>query len=305
LLSLSTSRRRRKRSVRCADRARNQATRSDKEVMSPDREFDRLEDELWSARNDIVQLMPNEIAERLMSHYSCETRAQFFAWWRETLRYIVGLAVADPAISYLQERARCPLCRGGTSSAYQEGFTLPEGLLRHLEGHGNTHRCPVTNAAFRLAMSSLREKFDAADKMEKQQTEQRRKTERVYLLDPSGLPKLFDEDSWHLRETRSPEQLAEAEQRLRKFGFETEINGNVVAYTLMHEGWLVLADPRQVGRIDFTVFANPSGKRPSRKNPGRSHFQFRDEWRRDALARFMAALAQAVEKLPKKKEAVS
>ena len=287
------------------DRARKQATRSGREVMSLDREFDRLKNELWCVRHDIVQLMPSEIAERLMSYYSCETRAQFFARWRETLRYVVGLAVADPAISYLQERARCPLCKGGTSSAYQEGFTLPEGLLRHLEGHGNTHQCPVTNAAFQLAMSSLREKFDAADKTQKQQTEQRRKTERVYLIDPSEPPKLFDEDSWRLRETRSPQQLAEAEQRLREFGFEAEINGNMIAYKLLHEGRLVLADSRQAGRIDFTVFANPSGKRPSRTNPGRAHFHFRDEWRRDAPARFTAELAQAVEKLPKKKEPVS
>ena len=58
----------------------------------------------------------------------------------------------------------CPLCRSVPSSAYtSRGFTLPEGLDRHLEGRGNTYACPVMEALLTLANQSMEPTLRAAD----------------------------------------------------------------------------------------------------------------------------------------------
>jgi hypothetical protein len=148
-----------------------------------------------------------------------------------------------------------------------------------------------------LAQSSLRETFEAEEKAERELKEHRKKTERVYVIDPAFPPVLFDEGRWQ-NETRPSQEFAAAEQRLRDFGFAIETDQNVTTCKLLHEGRLVLADPRFAGKIEFYVFANPKGTRRTRFGARYEHFSFRDEWKRDALARFKHHLDQAVSRLP-------
>jgi hypothetical protein len=257
-----------------------------------DERIKRLEDELWGVRDDIVRLMPEVISDLLSRTYLLETRSDYHRWQRETIDAIVEMTVPDPKASNRYEvRARCPLCQA-SGDVYGSGFKLPLGLERHLEGWGNVSQCPVTEAAFKNARYSNRDKFDKAEEAERDKVEQRKATERVLLINPAEKPVLFDERLWS-REPRNPEQLAVAEQRLRDLGFEIETNGNIVAYKFVHEEWLVLADPRGEGRIEFTVFKR-SGKKQKRRF-GRDQFYLLDSWSVDLPGKFHKRLRQSCE----------
>jgi hypothetical protein len=65
--------------------------------------------------------------------------------------------------------------------------------------------------------------------------------------------------------------------------------GNVVAYKLWHEGRLVLADPRIVGRITFRIF---DGEKP-RKGSRQASFNLLDGWKNNLAERFRALLTEA------------
>jgi hypothetical protein len=252
-----------------------------------DERIKRLEEELWGVRDAIVRLMPNVISDLLSRTYSLETRSDYYRWQREVIDAIVEMAVSDSkASSRYEVRARCPLCRA-SGDIYGSGFKLPLGLERHLEGWGNVSQCPVTEAAFKNARYSNRQKFDKAEEAERDKAEQRKATERVLLINPTEKPVLFDE-RLSFRDPRSPEQLANAEQRLRDLGFAIETNGNIIAYKFVHEDWLVLADPRGEGRIEFTVFKH-SGKKQKRQS---GQFYLLDSWSVDLPGKFHKRLLQ-------------
>jgi hypothetical protein len=70
---------------------------------------------------------------------------------RDNIGAIVAAAVELPGpFGPFERRALCPMCGGGSSSGYAPGFSLPEGLSRHLMGRGNSLRCEVMVAAFQL-----------------------------------------------------------------------------------------------------------------------------------------------------------
>jgi hypothetical protein len=52
---------------------------------------------------------------------------------------------ARPSASSLARRVPCPLC-GHAPYQYEDGYTLPEGLLRHLRASNNQHPCSVMRA---------------------------------------------------------------------------------------------------------------------------------------------------------------
>lgn len=106
---------------------------------STDDRIRRLEDELYRARRTILDLLPPDIKEVVDRFWHLKTRREAHDW---------HTAVADAVIAlpwpfaeetrYSGTRAYCPLCKSGTSSPYEEGFKLPDGLRKHLLGEG-TH----------------------------------------------------------------------------------------------------------------------------------------------------------------------
>jgi hypothetical protein len=261
--------------------------------------IEKLESELYQARRDIVDLMPYEISQLLTGYHSAKSESDYWGWERETIERIVSMAEAD--LRYSQPRARCPLCKSG-GGFYDTGFTLPEGLSRHLTGWGNTHHCPVTDAAFRNARYSLRKDFEAWRRTEKEDEANRRKTERLFLIDPRKPPLLIDESvfglSHGLHEFRTADEIPAAALRLRDLGFQFEVRGNVVAYKLMHENRLILADPRIAGRLEFHVF---SDEKPTKKTKHES-FYLLDSWKADIPSKFMVRLIQACRTFPPRRD---
>jgi hypothetical protein len=255
-----------------------------------------LEEDLYMARQTIVELMPQPISDALVDYRSCSSYSDFTAWQNQVVALITSMAEVDPKSSGFEERGYCPLCRGGTRGPYQSGFKIPGGMEKHLLGEGNASQCVVTEAAFRNARYTLRDKFEAAEKAARQHLEERRKREHTFLIDPSLPSELLDEGQWW-NKPRSPEALEAAEQRLRSLNFEKEVTDNVVAYKLWHEGRLVLADPRIAGRITFRIF---SGDKP-RKGSKRVSFDLLDGWKNNLAEKFRDLLTEASSTLPKKK----
>jgi hypothetical protein len=99
---------------------------------------------------------------------------------------------------------------------------------------------------------------------------------------------LLDEGQWW-NKPRSPEALEAAEHRLRSLNFKKEVSDNVVVYKLWHEGRLVLADPRIVGRITFRIF---NGEKP-RKGSRQVSFNLLDGWKNNLAEKFRDLLTEA------------
>ena len=99
---------------------------------------------------------------------------------------------------YFDQRARCPLCRDSSSSPYSEGFSVPEGLRRHLIGWGNARQCSVMEAACALARDHWHQAYDASDRAEdnakQAELEARRKSETLFQVAPDQRAQ-----SWSMR----------------------------------------------------------------------------------------------------------
>ena len=152
-------------------------------------------------------------------------------------------------------------------------------------GDGNASQCVVTKAAFDKAHYALRDEFEAEEDGARREVEERRKTEQTLLTDPLLPPQLFDERQWW-NKPRSADVLAAAEERLRSLNFEKEVSENVIAYKLWHEGRLVLADPRTVGRITFRVFNSEKPKKGSKQ----ASFDLLDGWKNNLAEKFQGHL---------------
>jgi hypothetical protein len=227
----------------------------------------RLEHELYQVRQTIIHLMPENIRAILWGYRDCTDRAATHRWEDEAADQLIELAhvLTSEEGSYWWERAYCPLCRDGSTSPYQSGFAVPEGLRRHLVGWGNVRQCDVTAAVMALARAYWDDKFGAAERAEETEKQalvaNRKKTETLYVIDPTGEPQLIDEGLGFLAfgdTARSESELSWAEQRLSDLGFQTSHEGNVRCYTSERGDFVVYADPRVKGKITFSVFKKPS-----------------------------------------------
>src|SRR3989442_13375065 len=115
-------------------------------------ETQRLREELSRTRRTVLQLTPQPIREVLQTYYDCKTMVDYREWQRRTADKVLELANARPPRGIeggsLSPRAQCPLCGDGSENSYgAEGFTYPEGLMRHLYGSNNARPCSVFEVA--------------------------------------------------------------------------------------------------------------------------------------------------------------
>jgi len=106
--------------------------------------IDELRHDLERARDDMIDIMPEKISEQLKKYLLCNNHDDRLQWWYESLKVITDSTVPDPEFSnsWTGKRANCPLCHGGNNWHYN-GFSLPEGLRRHLEGNSGAHACHI------------------------------------------------------------------------------------------------------------------------------------------------------------------
>ena len=232
----------------------------------------KLRDQLEEAQFDVVSLatrnLPPEVGAALRGYSDCKNQREFINWRYAVVDQIIAVAKPDPASRkslYDGERGYRPLCGGGATDIYGGGFhgyTLPEGLNRHLTGYGNTYRCDVMKHAFAATHDHMRPTLDAENRQKREDKEARRKTERLYKVD-DGEPSLIDD---HMLDHRTFDEISAVEERLRSLGFVIEERDNIVSYRLPHPDYLILADPREPRRLNFRLFKlTPSGKARRRK----------------------------------------
>jgi hypothetical protein len=266
----------------------------------------QLGDELWHANHTIVALAPAPFSAALASYHGCKSREDFWNWRQRAITAVTDAAKEDPNISYAHPRGYCPLCGGGSQGPYDRGFSLPEGLRQHLDGHGNTARCPITKAAFWLAQRDLQHLFDAEERDREAKVLERRETERLFLTNPNQPPGLLDEGAWRWGGTpRDAAGLNTADQRLRALGFVAETIGNVAAWRFRHESWTVLADPRPPRAIEFVVFVDAvqgGTRRPSALKVSTASFTIQDSWKHDISGKFRQRLEEAIGSLEKRQQ---
>jgi hypothetical protein len=257
----------------------------------PTDRYKLLEEELYWARRNFVELVPDDLSKSLSDYLSCSSREDYAKWERDTVEFIISRAEVDPLHSDFEPRGWCPLCKKGVHK-------IPGGIRNHLNGDGNASQCVVTEAAFRNAKYVLREKFETSEAVVLREVAERRKTEQTFLTDPSLPPKLLDEHQWWSR-PRSAEALVAAEERLRNLNFDKVINDNVVAYKLRCEGYLILADPCIAGRITFRVFSDDTSKK-GRQEEG--SFNLPDGWKKNLAGKFRSLLEETCSRLSARRE---
>lgn len=257
-----------------------------------------LQRELTEARYAIIRLMPDDVERLLLSYHLVETREDSRRWEHETVDKLINKA--KPFKRAMDEWAYCPLCGGSSSAPYSEGFRFPEGLKRHLSGFGNTGQCDVTQAAFVLANDRWHDLFDEEEQQERITSQieraRRKTTEMLYLTAPDLEPELLDAEFSFMRQARDKDGMAWAESRLRELGFQISQENNIKSYTMERDERIVYADPREVGRIRFTVFKKPL---PTPRRRGRPRvrsfprFHLLDSIKNDIRGKFGKRLAEA------------
>ncbi len=269
-------------------------------------EIRRLRNDLYKARIAIIYLMPDDVQQLMMSYYVCESRRDAHAWLDRVTEEIMSRAKRLPPDqgSYLSDRAYCPLCKQGSSSPYESGFSLPEGLRRHLTGWGNVHQCTVVESAMNLARDHWNEKFSGAEQAaaieEQKRIVSRRKSESLYQTAPDLDPKLRDEGIGYVGRPRTANEMAWAETRLADLGFAAACDNNVKSYIWENGQCAVYADPREYGRIEFTVFKKPLPKKsrvPRARSWALNCFRLMDSWTNDIRGKFQSRLAGACSKM--------
>jgi len=80
-----------------------------------------------------------------------------------------------------------------------------------------------------------------------------------------------------------------AEVCLASLGFETRIEKNVKSYISESDNFVVYADPRASGGIEFRAYM----KRPARNEPTYRSFMLKDNWKNDILGKYECRLTQA------------
>ena len=270
-------------------------------------EKERLERALESARRTILSLLPDRVQDRLRSYYELQTWHDFHRWEHDIIEHFVENAFVLPETvnSYFAPRAYCPLCGSSSSAPYEHGFSLPEGLRRHLKGWGNVRPCDVVEQVLAMVLDSRREKFDefeAKENAEKKAIlESRRAQEPLFDLGPTLGVRLIDESLDFGMEPRGSSSLVFAIERLKTLGFEIIETGHTGKFTIISGEYTVYADPRSAGRIKMVVYP-PTPARPRRRGYSVSYqtFEMHDSWKHDLKGKFAVRLAEAIERLTPK-----
>ncbi len=265
-----------------------------------------LRNELYMARVAILSLMTEEQQRLLRSYYDYRTRTESYRWESDVADKLIEGATILPRGqgSYLGPRAFCPLCGDGTTSPYETGYSVPEGLRRHLVGWGGkANQCSVFSAASRMAHEHFRE-GDLREREQQATLELKRKSsETLFLVDPYDHPELSDSSLGYGSAARNPQELGWAEARLTGLGFQRREENRVRSYVNEGATYAVYADPRRLGEISFVVYRLPLPKRrPQTKNLFSMSQRFRipDSWKNDLQSKYGKRVTEAADALEAK-----
>jgi hypothetical protein len=241
----------------------------------------------------------------LESYFECTSRRESRGWEHSVAAALIDDVEVIPGTegSYSGERAFCPLCGEGAASVYQSGFSVPEGLRRHLVGWGDIrNQCFVLATASQLARDHWNDKFREAEVREEAarfaRIQDRMRTEVLYRIDPLADPVLFDASLGFGHTARTESQLAWAEARLEALGLRCLVEGRIKSFVDAQEAYTVFADPRAHGEIQFAVYRVPLPKARSRRGLAASaRFRIPDTWKHDLGVKYATRVTEALRAL--------
>lgn len=272
-----------------------------------DKKIEELNWELYSARWTILNVaIARTNCWDLYEFTRCSSSKEARDWKKNIRENLIDLAKPIMLKNFKDElmtfsRAFCPLCGNGNDNDRIGGYSLPEGLSRHLEGYGNTHQCSVMEQILKLANKEWKKEFLNKEREEDLKRwanenavkEQRLKSETLILIAPGFRPELFD-DLYELGSNENQkehlERLVWTENRLEDLGFSIQVLNNVKSFTKEYDEFVIFADPRRKGLIGFDVYKKPlpkkiiNGKHASTKFIG--EFDIRDAWKHDLISKF-------------------
>lgn len=259
-----------------------------------EREFRILNNELLLARMTIIRLIPEPMQSIVRGWKECRTRSELYRWQDTAVAKIIMHAkILDSG------RAYCPLCRDGVQSHYNDGFSVPEGMRRHLVGYGQVRECGVMETAMKVALTSLNERFmaheesDLVTKISKD--EQRKTTETLFRIHPFDPPELIDARG-NVSNYRNDKELEFAENRLAELGFTFAQDKNIKSYIRESDHYVVYADIRTKKSISFEVIPKPiKAPIPNKPRFGRRFFTLPDAWVNDLKMKFDSWLEEPVD----------
>ena len=112
-------------------------------------------------RSEVYALIDEEDSKEfgLNKMYDLKSYEEIYAWKKAVSENIINRFKNDPSLLpdyFGQKFANCPLCKRGSSTPYQTGFKLPEGLRRHLLGsHNSAHQCFFMRMVYDHAIDRL------------------------------------------------------------------------------------------------------------------------------------------------------
>lgn len=131
---------------------------------------------------------------------------------------------------------------------------------------------------------------------------QRKKSEVLYRTAPDLESELIDERFSFGGNPRSKKELDWVEERLTSLGFQITCDANVKSYTNEHGDFVVYADPRQRGRVDFNVFPRNHKRSRSHLRLGWTSFYMLDSWKRELRKKYEVRVENAISQLKKKRQ---
>jgi hypothetical protein len=121
-------------------------------ALLPDARMERMRAEMYRLRRTVLSLVPQPFRAVIDPPYEF-TREEGRSWDQDVVDKVLQLLKPDS-----QERAACPLC-GDIARTYGAGFSVPNGLERHLLGSHNSRQCNVMHAAQGLLRVRHRELY--------------------------------------------------------------------------------------------------------------------------------------------------
>lgn len=265
------------------------------QVDEDEKAFLQLKAELQTARAAVLEMLSPELQALFDGFYSCQSRVEI----SDLLEKIAEELIAKADQNAYEEKllgahyAKCPLCRRGAGSSPFQAFVIPEGLRRHLLGHGNAHPCAVMETIRLWAREIANQKFSSLERelreIEQNEKSRRRQDEVLYVVSPFREAELIDERQCSGSETRGPDGLSWAESRLRLLGFNKMVEGNAISWIDDREQCVVYADPRYVGQIHFEVWTKPLPKKINSRSKSRyplGRFFLLDSWVNDLIQKY-------------------
>jgi hypothetical protein len=268
-----------------------------------DQKIRRLQEQLRVARQALLTLMSDDLQARFQSFYACKDRRAAVQWEHDLTNDIIDRAkpLGGEQASYFGARGYCPLCGRGSTSPFDRGFALPEGLYRHLSGSGNTAQCDI----FETFLSQARDYWEgvfreaeAADSVAKRaELERRRKIEPLFMLSPDDNAVLVDEGLFCER-ARDDIALKWACDRLGSLAFVKNETDRVQSYTREYGEFIVYADPRIAGKLHFFVHHKDPTERRRTRTLIRAHMcALPDTWKKDLETKLTRLINDVIRRL--------